>query len=152
MSQPKYYFEDFAVGETAEFGAKEVTKDEVIEFASQYDPQPFHLDEEAANKSLFRGLSSSGWHNCTMLMGMIWEGYLHETASRGFVGFDEVRWMKPVRPGYVLKTKRTCLNVEAPTEAGEPGIVTFQFDVFNQDGLQVLTATAEQRIAVRSGG
>ena len=152
MSQIKYYFEDFTVGETVEFGAKEVAKDEVIEFAAEYDPQPFHLDEDAANKSLFKGLSSSGWHNCTMLMGMIWEGYLQETASLGFVGFNEVRWMKPVRPGYVLKTKRTCLNVAASTEAGQPGIVTFQFDVFNQDGLQVLKAIAEQRVAPRPVG
>lgn len=150
MSEIKYYLEDFSPGDEFEFGAKEVTREEVIEFASEYDPQPFHLDDEAAEKSLFRGLSSSGWHNCAMLMEMICKGYLGETASRGFAGFDEVRWMKPVRPGYVLSVKRTCLEVVPPISPKEAGAVRFQFDVFNQDGLQVMKATGEQRIARRS--
>ena len=152
MKHPKYYFEDFSVGDTVVFGAKEISREEVIEFASEYDPQPFHLDEDAANKSLFKGLSSSGWHNCTMLMGMIWEGYLQETASLGFVGFNEVRWMKPIRPGYVLKVKRTCLATTPPQRKGDPGIVRFQFDVSNQEDLQVMKAVAEQRISLRAKG
>ncbi len=150
MSQYKYYLEDFAVGDEFEFGEKHVTRDEIIAFASEYDPQPFHLDDEAAEKSLFRGLSSSGWHNCAMLMEMIGKGYLGDTASRGFVGFDEVRWMKPIRPGYVLHVKRTCLDVASPSVPGEAGVVRFHFDVFNQEGLQVMMAVGEQRIESRA--
>lgn len=150
MTQYTYYLEDFGVGDIFEFGGKEVTREEVIEFASEYDPQPFHLDDEAAEKSLFQGLSSSGWHNCAMLMGMICDSYLNETASHGFVGFDEVRWMKPVRPGYVLQVKRTCLNVSKPDAEGGVGTVRFQFDMFNQDALQVMKAVAEQRVLSRN--
>ena len=149
MTQYTYYLEDFTVGDVFEFGGKEVTREEVIEFASEYDPQPFHLDDEAAEKSLFKGLSSSGWHNCAMLMGMICDGYLNETASRGFVGFDEVRWMKPVRPGYVLQVKRTCLEVSEPQPEDGVGTVRCQFDMFNQDGLQVMKAVGELRVVSR---
>lgn len=150
MTQYTYYLEDFSVGDEFSFGGKKVSRDEVIEFASEYDPQPFHLDDEAAEKSLFKGLSSSGWHNCAMLMEMICKGYLNDTASRGFVGFDEVRWMKPVRPGYVLEVKRTCLDVTSPNSADGVGSVRFQFDVFNQEGLQVMKAIGEQRVLSRT--
>ena len=151
MRQYKYYFEDFTEGDVFTFGGKEVTREEVIDFASEYDPQPFHLDDDAAEKSLFRGLSSSGWHNCAMLMEMMCGGFLNDTASRGFRGFEEVRWMQPVRPGYVLHVKRRCVATAPAAGSNGAGTVKFEFDVFNQDDLQVMKATGELLVDHRTG-
>jgi acyl dehydratase len=151
-SEYKKYYEDFSVGDIATYGGKQVTKDEVLEFASEFDPQPFHLDEEAANASLFKGLSSSGWHNCSMLMRMTCDFDLLDTASLGWVEVRECRWRQPVRPGYVLNVMRTCIGAEADANDDGAGIVKFRFEVTNQDGLELYWLENAQRIARRTRG
>lgn len=95
---PKYYWEDFVPDSVEEFGPRTVTREEIVDFAAQFDPQPMHLDEEAARETMLGGLGASGWHTCAMLMRMLCDGFLLETASQGSPGVEEVRWMQPVRP------------------------------------------------------
>ena len=98
----RYYWEDFKVGERIVVGTVGVDRDEVIEFASRYDPQPFHVDEEAAKQSIYGGLIASGWHSCALIMRLISDSYMLEAASLGSPGVENVRWPKPVRPGDTL--------------------------------------------------
>jgi len=100
---PKYYFEDFNTSWTAEYGPRRVTREEIIGFAAQFDPQPMHLDEEAARNTMLGGLGASGWHSCCILMKMIADGLLLDTASMGAPGIEEVKWLKPVRPGDTIE-------------------------------------------------
>ena len=93
------YFEDFVVGQTIPVGTRTVTEEEIIVFAKQFDPQPFHVDPEAAAKSMFGGIIASGWHTCGMIMRLMVDGFLNESTSLGSPGVDEVRWIKPVRGG-----------------------------------------------------
>lgn len=127
-----YHFEDFTIGRTFAFGAYTVTKDEIFEFARAFDPQPHHLDEEAANAYMLKGLSASGWHVCAMTMRMFAEGIILKTANRGGVGCDEARWVKPVRPGDLLRLEVVVRAAkESPRHPGV-GFVTFDCNVFNQ--------------------
>jgi len=107
------YFEDLTEGETATAGSREVTAEEIVAFAEQYDPQPFHVDEDAAAQSPFGGLVASGWHTAALTMRLLVGGILSETASRGALGVDELRWHQPVRPGDEL-------TVETEIETKEP--------------------------------
>ena len=102
---PKYYFEDFSTDWTAEYGPRRVTREEIIGFAAQYDPQPMHLDEEAARHTMLGGLAASGWHSCCIMMKMIADGLLLDTASMGAPGIEEVKWLKPIRPGDSLTVR-----------------------------------------------
>jgi acyl dehydratase len=125
------HFEDFPVGRKFACGPYEVTKEEIFEFAGEFDPQPHHLDEEAAKKSMLKGLSASGFHVCAMTMRMFADGVILKTANRGGAGAREVRWMKPVRPGDVLRLDVEV--AEAKPSASKPiGFVTFDCRVFNQ--------------------
>ncbi len=124
------HFEDFRVGDRFDCGTYAVTKDEIVEFASEFDPQPHHLDEEAAKASLLGGLAASGWHVCAMAMRMFADHMIPRTVGRGGIGSPEGRWMKPVRPGDVLRM--TAEVVEARPSTGKPhGYVTFACRLFN---------------------
>jgi acyl dehydratase len=136
---PKYYWEDFKVGDTAPIGERVVDKDEVIAFAKTYDPQPFHIDEEAAKQSMFGGLIASGWHTVGMVMRMTVDSYLRDSASLGSPGVDNVRWLKPVRPGDTIRATRKVLETRASKSRPDMGIVTTRWDVFNQDDELVMT-------------
>src|SRR5262245_12085440 len=105
--QAPAYFEDVAVGTTWRFGRYEVTRDEVIEFARQFDPQPFHLDEAAARESFYGGLIASGWHTGAMFIRMVAEYMTARVFAQGAMGFDDLRWIRPVRPGDVLSVEST---------------------------------------------
>ena len=96
---PTRYFEDFTPGEAIELGSHTITKDEIIAFARQFDPQPFHLDEEAAKATMYGGLLASGWHTGSITMRLLYDGLIKDTISLGSPGLDEIRWIKPVRPG-----------------------------------------------------
>lgn len=127
------HFEDFHLGQNFAFGHYDVSKDEVFEFARAYDPQPHHLDEEAANRSILHGLSASGWHVCAMTMRMMVDGLMAKSASRGGVGAREARWMKPVRPGDVLRLEVEVAEMKELRSRSDVGLVTFDAKVFNQD-------------------
>lgn len=136
---PKYFWEDFRPGETIEFGSKRVTRDEILEFAGEFDPQPFHLDEEAARNSILGGLCASGWHSCAMLMRMLCDEFILDAASLGAPGVDEVRWKKPVYVDDVLSVKRTCVDRRASKSRPEMGLTRFSYEVFNQKHEVVMT-------------
>jgi acyl dehydratase len=143
------HFEDFPEGEVITYGAYKVTEEEIRAFASQYDPQPFHLDAEAARASLLGGLCASGWHSCAMLNRMNVDAYLERAASMGSFGLDEVKWVRPVFPGETLSVRRTTLALRVSTRRPEMGIVTFRFEVMNGDGELKLDARGVNLFKVR---
>ena len=127
------YLEDFAPGQTHRFGRYEVTRDEVLDFARRWDPQPFHLSDEDAAKTHFGSLSASGWHTAAMTMAMTvseWDG--HEAGTLGAVGIDALRWLKPVKPGDVLRVESEVLEVRPSEKRPDMGSVRHRNTVFNQ--------------------
>ncbi len=132
-------FEDFFVGQVREFGHRVVDREEGMAFAKAYDPQPLHLDEEAAKASVLGGLSVSGWHTCAMVMRMMCDDYLLDSTSQGSPGIDKLRWLKPVRPGDTLRVRMTVNEVKASKSRPEIGLVRSAWEVFNQKGEVVLT-------------
>jgi acyl dehydratase len=149
---PKYYFEDFTADWVAEYGPRRVAREEIIGFAAQYDPQPMHLDEEAARHTMLGGLAASGWHSCCIMMKMIADGLLLDTASMGAPGIDEVKWLKPVRPGDSLTVQGSVLDVRASQSKQDRGFVKFLWEVFNDRGECVMTLVCPQMILRRHPG
>jgi len=135
----RYFWEDFPAGLVRDIGSFAVTREAVLAFAHEFDPQPFHTDDEAAQASLFGGLCASGWHTCAMAMRLMCDSYLLEAASLGSPGIDSLRWLKPVFPGDTLGGTMTVL--EARTMASKPhvGLVRSAWDLRNQHGETVLT-------------
>jgi acyl dehydratase len=146
------YFEDFKVGETSEMGRRVVQRDEVIAFARDFDPQPFHIDEEAARASMFGGLIASGWHTVSMVMRMMCDSYLLQSASLGSPGVDHVKWLKPVRPGDTIRAVRTVLEARVSKSKPDVGIVKTRWDVFNQADEPVMTMEGYGMFRVRHPG
>jgi acyl dehydratase len=137
------YFEDLAVGQTASFGAYRVTREEVLEFARKYDPQPFHLSDEAAAETHFGRLAASGWHTCAMTMAMLVENLAtHQQAGLGSPGVDELRWLKPVYPGDTLRVESEIVDVTPSRSKPDIGSFRSQVRVFNQDDFVVLRFTS----------
>lgn len=132
-------FESFEVGQVVTFGAYKVTEEEVIEFASKYDPQFFHLDREAAKTSLFGGLCASGWHTCAMTMSMLVENMSKTGTSLGSPGVDDLRWKKPVFPGDVLSVTMEVEELILSKSRPSIGIVASRVIVKNQTGEAVMT-------------
>jgi acyl dehydratase len=126
------YFEDFQVGDIFDLGSTTVTEEEIIRFARQFDPQPFHTDPVLARDSIFGGLVASGWHTTAMFMRLFFDGLLHETASIASPGVDDVRWLKPVRPGDVLRARFTVIESTPSKSKTSLGIVRSRCEVFNQ--------------------
>jgi acyl dehydratase len=147
------YFEDIEVGSTARFGRYDVTREEVIAFAQKYDPQPFHLSDEAAAKTHFGRLSASGWHTCAMMMAMLVENLKNaKQAGLGSPGQDELRWLKPVYPGDTLRLEVEVLDKRASTSRPEMGSYRSRVTVLNQDDVAVMTTIAIGLIATRPKG
>lgn len=139
MTVAKYYWEDFKPGESFPMGERVMDRDEMMAFARQFDPQPFHIDEEAAKRSMYGGLIASGWHTVALVMRMMCESYLNQSASLGSPGVDNVRWLKPVRPGDTIRARRTVLESRASQSRPEMGLVKTRWEVFNQDDELVMT-------------
>jgi acyl dehydratase len=149
---PKYYFEDFSTEWSAEYGPRRVTREEIVSFAAQYDPQPMHLDEEAARNTMLGGLAASGWHSCCIMMKMIADGFLLDTASMGAPGIDEVKWLKPIRPGDSLTMRGKVQWTRASQSKPDRGFVNFFWEVLNDRGEIVMTLTWPQMILRRNPG
>ena len=133
------YFEDLEPGTTASFGHYEVTRDEVIEFASKYDPQPFHLSDQAAAATHFGRLSASGWHTCAMVMRMLVDNMsVNQQAGLGSPGLDELRWLKPVYPGDTLRVETELLDKTPSRSRPEMGSFKSIIQVYNQDDVMVM--------------
>jgi len=128
------YFEDVKVGDTERFGRYEVTREEIIEYARQFDPQPFHLDEEAGKASPFGGLIASGWHTGAMLIRMLNDHSIPRAATSGALGFDDLKWVKPVRPGDILSVETRVLDKAESRSRPEIGVVKVESRVLNQAG------------------
>ncbi|MEZ5838893.1 MAG: MaoC family dehydratase [Hyphomicrobiales bacterium] len=135
------HFEDFTVGAALPLGEKTVTKAEIIEFASEFDAQPFHLDEEAARHTLLGGLAASGWHSCAMFQRLLVDNLLARSTSEGSPGIDKLKWLRPVRPGDTLSLTGTVLETRASRSRPTRGSVRFDFTLANQNGDPVMTLT-----------
>lgn len=147
------YFEDLVVGTRQSFGRYEVTRDEVLDFARKYDPQPFHLDDAAAAKTHFGRLAASGWHTCSMTMAMLVENIKSQaSASLGSPGVDNLRWKKPVYPGDVLRVEAELISKRRSKSRPEMGLTKTRTTTINQDGEVVLEMTSNAMIAVRDPG
>lgn len=146
-------FEDLEIGRTAKFGRYDVTREEVIEFATKYDPQPFHLDDEAAAKTHFGRLSASGWHTCAMTMSMLVANLKeNRQAGLGSPGMDNLRWLKPVYPGDTLRCETTILEKRRSKSRPEMGLFKSHLKVFNQHDEPVMEMTSNGLIEVRDPG
>jgi len=133
------YFEDFKLGDVIELGSRTISKESILAFAREFDPQPFHTDEEAAKRSIYGGLLASGWHTGSLLMRILNDGLLKDTASLGSPGVDELRWLKPVRPGDVLSARMTVLESIPSRSKPDRGLIRSLMELRNQHGEVVLT-------------
>ena len=136
------YWEDVEVGQVQRFGRYEVTAAEIVEYAEQFDPQPFHLDAEAGRQSIFGGLIASGWHTGAILMRMICDHAIAGTATTGAIGFDDLKWLAPVRPGNVLSVETRVADKVASRRRPELGTVRIESRVLNQHAAAVMTLTS----------
>ena len=135
------YFEDLEVGKETDYGTYEVTREEVLEFARKYDPQPFHLSDEAAARTHFGRLSASGWHTAAMTMAVIVR-WMSQQAGLGSPGVDELRWLKPVYPGDTLRVRGTLLEKTPSRSKPFMGSFRTQVEVTNQDDAPVMRYTS----------
>ena len=129
----KRYLEDFAVGQVFKTGRKRVDKDEIFAFAREYDPQPYHLDEEAARKSPFAGLAASGWHTAAIIMRLLVDGEFKPARGILGVGFEELSWPRPVRPGDELPVQSEVLEVRPSRSKPDRGMIRVRNTTFNQN-------------------
>jgi len=127
------YFEDFLPGSVSEYGGIRVTEAEIIEFARRYDPQYLHVDQKTAARGPFGGLIASGWQTVALMMRLLVDGFLPKAASLGSPGIDELRWLKPVRPGDVLHIRVTVLDATPSRSRPDRGVVRTLVEVLNQD-------------------
>ena len=127
-------FDDFRPGRFGTFGPRHVTREEILAFAAEFDPQPMHLDEAAASRSMLKGLSGSGWHLCSIVMRMMFDGFIGNTASLGSPGVNEMRWLAPLRPGDDLMLDVDVVEARISRSRPETGIVTFKCAVRNAAG------------------
>jgi acyl dehydratase len=134
MATLKWYFEDFVVGNTIQIGSRSVSEEEIIAFATQFDPQPFHVNKAAAAQSIFGTIIASGWHTCSIIMRLMVDGFLSEAASLGSPGTEEIRWIKPVRGGDTLYVTSTVLDVKPSASKPDRGVVWTEWRATNQHG------------------
>ncbi len=135
----RYALEDFHVGHVIEIGQRNVTAEEIIAFASQFDPQPFHLSEQAGRRSIYGSLIASGWHTVALVMRMSCDAYLLDSRSMGSPGIDELRWLKPVRAGDTIRARFEVIEVRPSKSRPDRGIVVSEWRVFNQHDELVMT-------------
>ena len=139
MAEALLYWEDFPVGDTMEMGSHTFTEAEIIAFGRQFDPQPFHIDPEAANNSFFKGLIASGWHTCAIAMRLMVDKYVARSASLGSPGLDNIRWLAPVRAGDTISYRRTTTAARASESKPGIGLVHSRWEAVNQRGETVMT-------------
>jgi len=149
MTTIKYYWEDFIPGWEYESPPRTLSAQQITAFAREYDPQSYHTDEEAAKSSPFGGLIASGWHTCSVAMRLMCDGYLLQTSCIGSPGLDELRWLKPVRPGDALRLRTTVLDQIPSQKDPARGTVKFRWDVLNQKDEVVCSMTGRQHFRRR---
>lgn len=135
----EWCFEDFYPGQDIDLGTRTVTEEEIIDFATKFDPQPFHVDRAAAAGSIYGGVIASGWHTCSMMMRMVVDGLMAKSASMGSPGLDGVRWLAPVRAGDTLNVRYQTTQVKASNSKPDRGVVWSKWVAINQHGETVCT-------------
>jgi acyl dehydratase len=143
------WFEDYVVGTMAEHGTVVVDEAELLDFGRRFDPQPFHVDAEAAARGPFGGLIASGWHTCALMMRLFAQEYLSEASSLGSPGVDELRWLRPVRPGDRLTLRTTVEEARLSRSKPDRGLVRTRVELRDDDGGVVLSLTAMNLILAR---
>jgi acyl dehydratase len=143
------YFDDYLPGASYDCGSVSVSEAEIISFATQFDPQPFHVDPAAAARGPFGGLIASGWHTAALVMRQIVDHYLSAEASLGSPGLDELRWPEPFRPGDTLRVRVTAVEARRSASKPDRGILRSLIEAVNQDGRTVMRATATNFLRVR---
>lgn len=131
---PKLHWEDFKPGAVAIYGPRLVTREEIVAFAAEFDPQPMHLDEAAASATMLGGLGASGWHICCLLMRIIADGFILDSNSMGSPGIDQMRWLAPLRPGTNIQVRATILESRASTSRPEIGLTKFRYEMIDDAG------------------
>jgi acyl dehydratase len=149
---PKLHWEDFKPGAVAVYGPRLVTREEIVAFAAEFDPQPMHLDEAAASATLLGGLGASGWQICCLLMRMVADGFLLDSTSMGAPGIDEVRWLKPLRPGTQIRVRATVLDTRASNSRPEMGFVKFHYEVLDDQDAVLTTMVCSTMLVRREAG
>ena len=139
---PDLFFEDLEAGQVVDLGSRTVTEEEIVAFARQFDPQPFHVDPEAARSSVFGGLVASGWHTGALWMRLYVDSLLDGAASMGSPGIEELRWLAPVRPGDTLTGSLTVLETTPSERRPDRGTVRIRGEMTNQDGVVVMSMTS----------
>jgi acyl dehydratase len=147
---PGNTFEDFAPGQVYELGSTTVTEEEIVDFARRFDPQPFHLDAEAAKDSDFGGLIASGWHTGAMWMRLYVDSLLGGGSGQGSSGIEELRWLAPVRPGDTLSGRLTVLETTPSERLPHRGTIRIRGEMVNQDGVTVMSMVSRGRFGRRS--
>jgi acyl dehydratase len=148
----KLHWEDFKPGTVAVYGPRLVTRQEIVAFAAEFDPQPMHLDEAAASATMLGGLAASGWHSCCLLMRIIADGLVNKTSSMGAPGVDEVRWLKPLRPGTQVRVRSTILETRASNSRPEVGFVRCRFEMIDEQDAVLTTLTSPLMLRRRDAG
>lgn len=152
ITKDRRHFEDLTVGETIPLGPLKVSKADIVEFATEFDPFPFHLDEKAAKESLLGGLAASGWQTGALSLRMLVDAFLSKIASMGGLGFTDLKWKRPLMKGDTLSGTATVSSLRRSTSHANMGIVTIDFDMHNQKSQQVMTLTLANLVELRDPG
>lgn len=147
-----YAYEDFSVGREFPLGPQSISAEQIIAFASEFDPQPMHLSEEAGRQSILGGLAASGWHTCSLLMRMMADSYIVNSTSQGSPGIDYVDWKKPVLAGDTLSGKSIVLEQRPSGSRPGLGLVKFRHELYNQQGVLVAQGENTAMFLVRADG
>jgi acyl dehydratase len=139
LAVPRLHWEDFSPGQIFDCGSRFVGREEIIGFAAEFDPQPMHLDEQAAGATFPGGLIASGWHTCCVLMRMVSDGLLGETSFMGAPGVEEVKWLAPLRPGERIKVRGVVLETRPSRNRPELGLVKFRFELVDRSDRLLMT-------------
>ncbi len=149
---PKLHWEDFQPGAVAVYGPRLVTREEIVAFAAEFDPQPMHLDEAAAAGTILGGLGASGWHSCCLLMRMIADGFVLNSSSMGAPGIDEVNWHRPLRPGARIRLRATVLETRASNSRPAVGLIKFKFEMVDEADIVLMTQVNTLMLGRRQPG
>jgi acyl dehydratase len=149
---PTHYWEDFQPGAVTVYGPRLVTREEIVAFAAEFDPQPMHLDEEAARKTLLGGLAASGWHTCCVFMRIVADGYILDSSSMGGPGVDEVRWLRPLRPGTNVRVRATVIESRPSKSRPEMGLTKFNYEMLDESDAAIMTLTTTHMFGRRQPG
>jgi acyl dehydratase len=148
----QWYFEDFYPGQEIDLGERSVSEEEIVAFARQFDPQPFHVDRDAARASIYGGVIASGWHTCSLMMRMVVDGLMASSSSMGSPGLDGVRWLLPLRAGDTIRVRYLTTQVKASNSKPDRGVVWSKWTATNQHGEEICTIEGMGMFRRRSGG